>query len=281
MGTFSGRGRGAPNRGFRGRGRGRGGHFNNNNERFNNNGKYNNNFNNNNNSNNNQRRGPPQGSKPLVCFNCNQPGHIAKQCRERRPYDNYNNNNIMNRNNHYKSYTPRAHDDNDDDSDEQKKRVKFTHSYIVMSYSLSSVNDDVDPTTVYDIILDSAATEHYVCNIDMMCDVTTLTPGVQVLTANGWSTCTQTGNVKLSIDGENVMLLTNVFYMPEFTVNLLSVPRLTANGAVVNFTADDATINKKHAPVIEVPRVKNLLLTRQDDQAATDWLHQLSCRVPS
>ena len=141
--------------------------------------------------------------------------------------------------------------------------MKHVHSYVVISYSLSPTtmdNNDIDCTTVYDMILDSAATEHYVCNINMMTDIVTMPHPIHVKTANGWSICRQRGSVRITVDDMNELLLTDVCYMPEFTVNLPSVHRLTAHGAHVKFNDDNATVSTGDAAHIIIPKINNLYI---------------------
>ena len=56
----------------------------------------------------------------------------------------------------------------------------------------------------------------------------------------------------------NEATLTDVCYMPEFDVNLLSVHRLTTHGANVSFNDHAAVISKGENPPIVVPKVGNL-----------------------
>ena len=195
-------------------------------------------------------------NRPPTCFNCGEANHLAKHCRARKP----NHENEHSNHNRFHTYTL---NNNRNECNEQNKRTKHVHSYVVISYSLSSTtvhSADVDPTTVYDMILDSAATEHYVCNVNMMFNMITMSHPIHVKTANGWSVCRQRGSVRIAIDDTNEALLTDVCFMPDFTVNLLSVHRLTSHGATVQFNQDNAVVSRGDDAPIIIPKANNLYI---------------------
>ncbi|CAM8930112.1 unnamed protein product [Rhodiola kirilowii] len=89
-------------------------------------------------------------------------------------------------------------------------------------------------------IIDSGATDHFTCNIDLLFDIHEVTNSCTVLLPNG-----ETSQVKLAgkIALSNSIVLQEVYYVPEFKFNLISVSKLAScSNCSIKFSKDVCVI---------------------------------------
>lgn len=99
--------------------------------------------------------------------------------------------------------------------------------------------------------IDSGATNHMTGNRDLLTDFKSR-DGCTVTIASGDKLkCTGIGSVKLSFNA----VLTNVFYIPKLSVNLISVSQLIKSGCSINFDPNGCTICNLSDTVIKAKDV--------------------------
>jgi transposase InsO family protein len=205
---------------------------------------------------------PTQRSTTPRCFTCGRPGHISSSClQNKRTYNNNNhNNNNENNDNHISPYA---------------KRGRHHSAYVVItSLSLPSshaLHINAHNMNSSDWILDGGASDHCISDINMLTDVYTLDFPRYILTANGHSTCTISGNVTITITPDHTVTLHDVLYVPDFQVNLLSVYRIVCTGAYVIYKQDAAYIMVKDKVDITVPRYNNMYILRGTHSSSSSY----------
>jgi hypothetical protein len=196
-------------------------------------------------------------SSNVQCFTCNKYGHTSSTCyrnQRKRPLNTQYAN--------MSSSTPftSASIPSDTSSYIVEKRQKM-FAYLTLSTSSSTPLSSAFHTAAVDsneFIIDSGATDHYCCNLTLMHDITTLSTPRTIITANGTSTCTTIGKVIITINDHQRMTLSDVLYVPDFRVNLLSVIKITALGADVIYTTDSAHIVRNGEIEVTFPRRHNM-----------------------
>ena len=114
---------------------------------------------------------------------------------------------------------------------QQPQNIDFVLSTICDDY----YNNTFNTATVW--ILDSAATKHHTGNKSLLHNIRTLeTPG-QTKTGNGICKYYEIGDANINVNGTTITI-TDVVYIPGFTVNLISEHMLTQKGCII--MRDDA-----------------------------------------
>ena len=210
-----------------------------------------------------------------VCHHCNKPGHVSSEC-----YSNKSNGvecYACGKYGHYASDCfSRKRQGGDSDSYDQQAQVSSSSSsssspsfsddtqtfkrnrvLVVTSYapSLALQSLSAQPARW---ILDSGATDHYTCNLSLLHDIVTLSTPHTIYSANGVSTCTTIGKATITINDTDSFTLSKVYYLPDFHHNLISVARVTDNGADIVYNHKSAIITSDGQFDIHFPRVDNL-----------------------
>ena len=210
---------------------------------------------------------PPRRGFPITCFTCKKVGHGSGQCP-----DNPDRDHICDK------CKRRGHREANCFGVRDKKKTSSAYIAAVPSSSSSSSSsplppssssssspapfigfEDVNDSSFYNadqalavsssdgkelsFVVDTGATRHFCCDRTAMYDLR-LESGL-INGASGPPTpYSLVGRVtfKLPSHPDNPITLKDVAYVPEFTVNLLSVPRLTSYGATVSFFDDHGTI---------------------------------------
>jgi hypothetical protein len=125
----------------------------------------------------------------------------------------------------------------------------FVSSACISSYDHKSADVLQQASLCNDMIkcseymLDSGATSHYVNNINALSDIINLPVPKYVTVENGQREAIDImGNLRLVGDSGNIIVLKEVKYVPSFNTNLISISKLTNNGASVEFSKDDAKL---------------------------------------
>lgn len=154
------------------------------------------------------------------CHKCHKPGHYAKDCK----YSNIDQNNINTSNSNI--------------SNQSSDRNSFVGSV--------SNNDGLQKNNW---IIDSGCSSHYCNDINLLSNIRD---------EESFVTCANQETIKISKVGEVHMsnnntdiTLKNVKYNPNFTNNLLSIPKLVENGAIASFEGDQTTIKSNGVVVMK------------------------------
>jgi hypothetical protein len=182
----------------------------------------------------------------VQCYKCGNYGHISPNCTT-------NNKNKRNRDDENDSNDDNDHNTNNSSfiASNTSHNKRFKHSvYVVINTAnhAYSVNDTVE------CILDSGASDHYFSVITLMTHLRTIHPPRTLQSANGTSICDQVGEVVLRIDNDHTLTLTDVGYVPDFYVNLISVSKIVQTGADVIYKRNEAQIIRNGVIDIIFPR---------------------------
>lgn len=240
------------NGGRRGQAQNRGEYNNNHNNSHNNsrNNNHNNNINNNNHNTNNNKRTYTREEKMkwlegVKCRTCGGMGHTQRYCGSKQNGDEANvvdNDEEDNSSN----YVERS----DELNDEEEGYSTITHTTTASDKSVRWV-------------LDSGATAHHTGNRQLLQNVHKLTTPKTTKTGNGISKYDEVGEVTFKV-GNQQMTLTNVIYVPGFSVNLMSVPRLTDNGCTANYSYTSAEVMKGGKILLRASRINHLYIVNNE-----------------
>jgi transposase InsO family protein len=205
-------------------------------------------------------------AQPL-CYNCQQYGHMAKQCHNPR-----------------KERANTAIDEHKN-SQHQHQAQKFP-TQLRSEYTGCAVDSEETliaacqppETPKWYWVLDQGATSHYVNNMDMLTHIQELTTPTSIRVANGQTvTATHTGESTLTHDGKK-LVLKNVKYCNQLTDNLLSVSKLDKNGAELRTKNGKTEIIYGNTVVAVAKMVGNLYYV-QSDTNIHDTAHTIKDQV--
>ena len=161
-----------------------------------------------------------RGSEPR-CYECNKIGHFKRDCEQflkRRKKDKYD---------RQKANFGRVSRDSSDDED---------------CIALPVVGEcALVGTDKLKWVVDSGATSHMCCNLDLVSDFAKLEKEVDVSLGDGYDVKgTGTGKVKFSVKvpGGSQKCCLDVLYVPDLAYNLFSISRATRGGKVAIFEDD-------------------------------------------
>jgi hypothetical protein len=179
-----------------------------------------------------------EGRSPIICYNCKQPGHIARDCRSKEGVAaNYNSNNNNNNNNN--------NNISNNDTDNTKTELATIEIECPVDESNETEPDVYAAISAHSrsqtnkIHIDSCASLHFACRKDLLEDIGNAPP-VYVSTLFGGKKVDQVGTLELNKE----IRLPNVRYIPNSMFNLLSVSQVVKKGYQALFTNDGAFILK-------------------------------------
>ena len=213
----------------------------------------------------------------VKCFKCGLKGHFASTCTQKKK-------------------KPSVDAKGDDDEDEKGSLATHANEYSAHAHDDVDVNpfdvlcesacasecDDVKlqaslvasmkgGNDVSEYILDSGATSHYINDLSVLHDIINLSQPKSVTVANNEKvTITKIGTMKLPGDNGVNILLKDARYVPSFTTNLVSVSRLTKNGAHVMFTKDVARLVKDGQTLLTAKRHGELYYINYKGRSSAD-----------
>jgi hypothetical protein len=189
------------------------------------------------------------------CNYCHKPGHMAKYCRKR---SKANDRAHVAEESHFESEQPAMQQSYYDSKDEQRddystysdSTYTVEEEFQVDSESAlgaTSHSDTSDLSTVT-FALDSGATAHYINDLDLLTHVKEVDEPIAVKMANDQAaTISKIGSLTVRSQNHGKELrLNEVRYAPSFRVNLLSVGRLSSDGARVMFSENSADLIDHH-----------------------------------
>ena len=121
-----------------------------------------------------------------------------------------------------------------------KQSARFGCSYF-SHYLLNTDNSSFNSHNRF--ILDSGATQHFVCTLTHLYNVHTVDK-INILTATGVIHSSTAGDFNLFIDGKP-LVLRNAVYVPQFNVNIISISCLKDEKYHIAFLPDHALIERK------------------------------------
>ena len=201
------------------------------------------------------------------CWNCGEKGHIKSACPK---------GNASGKPAHAAAFhsgdekgSPAAHDSADD--------VEYTACAVddpcvdVLDRSLAASGEKKNHEIfVNEYILDAGATSHFINDLSVFYDVVELAQPKSVSVANNVKEqITKVGKVRLRGVNGITVVLHDARYVPAFTTNLISVSRLTKNGATVEFGKDEAKLIKDGKVLLLAPRVNELYYVNPKGNALT------------
>lgn len=236
------------------------------------------------------RQNQNQVSNPVVCYRCNQVGHIQRNCQMRNNYENTNINPMNNyyrgnstyrgRNNYHRGHQrgnfnqQRGHHQRGSSSRgrsvHQGNRIAGTS--MVNNKSENSFNAEVMTSTTDHAIqgelgndevkwlLDSGCSDHVINNDKYFCEYTELKTPVEIKVGDGFSlTASKIGNISLYfyVKGNWIKtVIRNVYYVPNMHRNLLSVSSIVKQNNVVIFSNNSAKIYNPKNDLIAIATCK-------------------------
>ncbi|CAL2250163.1 unnamed protein product [Prunus armeniaca] len=132
------------------------------------------------------------------------------------------------------------------EKDDSLQKLCSTHqpnALSMISHSLglpSSSSSGISPSTW---IFDSGATHHMTSDLSLFTSLSSLSTSISVLTANGTSmSLAGIGSITTSS-----ICLSDVYYIPQLTLNLISISQLCASGYVVQFSSTSCYVQDPHS----------------------------------
>ena len=212
--------------------------------------------------------------RSVECYNCNKIGHMARDCRVRKYSNNSTQHSYNTSTSHDSTSTSSSPPSPVPTTSTSHKRVRHgvvdnndglnvTRAYVTFAYTSSSVPSYAlsSRSTLKNAvwILDGAATEHFTGNKGLLTNITLLPEARTVRSANKVSVCHYTGTAHIYTNTNKRIALHNVLYVEGFSVNLISVAKITDIGDTVTFERGGAIV-RGGAFEWRVPRVDNLYL---------------------
>lgn len=184
-------------------------------------------------------------SKDTECYHCLQKGHMQMSCPLRMEKEKRR----RERNDKEKANVTAVKEESSVASDE--KEIAFMVKHYL--------------TSPCEWVLDSGATGHMCCSHDVFESLVRLPVDKRVYMGDGSEVSAYgVGTVRLSPN----LVLKNVLYVPDFTVNLCSVSTLAKDGFSVTFEDDQCTISENGEEIIRGNRSAGLYTLRNDDETA-------------
>lgn len=104
----------------------------------------------------------------------------------------------------------------------------------------SSSSSGISPSTW---VFDSGATHHMTSDLSLFTSLSSLSTSISVLTVNGTS-MSLAGIGSITTSG---LCLSDVYYIPQLTLNLISISQLCASGYVVQFSSTSCYVQDPHS----------------------------------
>ena len=221
----------------------------------------------------------------MQCHTCQRYGHISSSCFQNQRKRNSDDTDTSNE--YGSSYTSSSTSTSLPltNSVQDNKKQRQTLAYVTFSNSSSATSSALNSLSSLsqEWILDGGATDHYVCDANMLHDIVALTKPRMIVTANGSSSCITIGKVTIRIDAHTSIVLNDVLYAPDFRVNLISVFRITRTGAHVIFTDREARVTSGDQVQIVFPCRHNLYVLSPFSSLTTHGVSSplVSCETPS
>lgn len=215
---------------------------------------------------------------PRKCYNCDQPGHISRECRQPRKQQNGNRDKQR-----ALTHNPRRSRGGHHHQAKVAEEVDHNDEFM-FCMSETCASDDKGE----DWIIDSGATSHMSYDLEIFTTYRVIPPGKTVKIGDGFSLdVTGVGsariNMKLKDGKSNLVTLPRVLHVPDISSNLLSVPVITKRGHKVTFleeecvmstmTGHDIAYGEKRGTLYyvmgatdKVSQDERVHLTRDDDQ---------------
>lgn len=182
-------------------------------------------------------RKPKTLNKSIVCYKCQCFGHFAKQCQSKIDK-------VSNKNSDHKNLNL---------VDRQSKET-VSDEYVPVSFLACN---QVTEESSLKFVVDSGASDHFVCTDNVFSETTTLNDPIEITTAKRGVSMNVTKKGKISsINCE----IKNVLYAPDVGKNLLSVGKITNNDLTVVFRKDNVKVIREadNTLITEGKRVGNL-----------------------
>ena len=171
--------------------------------------------------------------EPRKCFNCDEPGHIARDCEKPK-----------------------------------KKQKEPKKEDMAKSFTLAvGPSHETDSATW---VLDSGSSKHLVKSVDMLEDVQEedsecILPDNQVLRITHKGSTT----LQVEIDGtKQKVKLTNVYFAPKLARNLISFGELEKRGCILSYEANQKFITRNGEKIFKVQREDNILVIKTEVSGA-------------
>jgi hypothetical protein len=134
----------------------------------------------------------------------------------------------------------------------------------VESYVTTAVPIDTALVTVAtrsEWVLDGACSRHVTGNSRLLHNTYKLNPPIRFITANGESISKLAGTATVNVGG-TIIVLNDVAYVPNFSVNLISVAKIVDRGASVTYGLTRATVKRNGLVKYTVPRRNDLYIVQ-------------------
>lgn len=150
------------------------------------------------------------------CHRCNKPGHMMKDCRVKIP-------------------------------NEKKKNESTFKTEQSLTWK-----DEIHQETISSWCLDSGSTSHVCSDEKIFVEMNKShdSSSLKLAAKSQTTPINGSGKVKLEIDKDHQINLTNTLYVPSVTTNLLSVAKITDNGFTVLFRRNEATVADKNKRIV-------------------------------
>jgi len=194
------------------------------------------------------------------CWNCGEKGHIKSACPKGDASGQHPATALHTKGDCHsgdEKGSPASHDSSDPEY--SACAVDDVNVHVLDRSLAASGEKKNDGIFVNEYILDAGATSHFINDLSVFYDVVELGQPKFVTVANNVKEqITKVGKVRLRGENGATIVLHDARYVPTFTTNLISVARLTKNGATVEFSKDEAKLIKDGKVLLLAPRVNEL-----------------------
>jgi hypothetical protein len=226
------------------------------------------------------------GDRARRCYRCGGIGHQVAECPSKDTRTHAHNTHDDDNGYVYDEYD---YDDPDAPTPKRERANIVTHTILApatasaaSSSSSSSPSSSVSAFTSSTArgsaqwVLDGACTKHLTGDASLLTDLHRIDKAYTIHTPNHQTLCDREGTAILHLPNNQIIRLNHVGFVKEFQVNLMSVTKLTDNGATVTYNKDCASIVWHGGSTITVPRVHNLWELTSYARAATNTPRQRS-----
>jgi len=163
-----------------------------------------------------------------ICNYCKLKGHLESSCYKKYP-----------------NLKPKK--DNSVNNIEEIKETVLT----------TSINNKINNNNIYDFILDSGATIHTCSKKDLFNNIKYTNISIKWGKTNNIIKASGIGDIELYFNNSNLIKLSNVLYIPELGVNLLSLNLITSKGFKLSFNKDNIYIYTPNNKIIAKGKYEN------------------------
>ena len=191
---------------------------------------------------------PSNPDKDMMCDKCGRKGHKTSNCKSRKYFGSQSRSSSS-------SYSASSSPASSSAASARSSNAPLSYFNYEKAFSVSTFTNRC-------FIVDTGATRHFCCDKSIMydlCSESGSVSGAQNISCQ----FTQVGKINFVINGISI-ILNNVAYVPDFSVNLLSIRCFTDKGASINFLQSEGVMTLSPTLSFSFPRVGDLYVLFPD-----------------